>query len=338
MRTYHQLSLEERERLSMLKATGMSLRDIAKKLNRSHTSLSRELRRNRTGQGKKSRELLTFQYIPHRAQKKADKRGAKQRYHAPLKEPFIFLYVREHLRKPYYWSPEEIANRLPMDHPGYTIDDETIYRYIYGKKTRGMTLWQHLKHHRKRRMKHHGRKVQQGRLPTALKIEERPEKANTRSEEGHWETDNAGTIKTDKTGISVSVERKLRVVRLRKLQDLTAGTKRSVLVAQLKQEKQALQKTMTIDRGPENSQHEQFTTETQMPVYACNPYHSWEKGSVENTIGRFRRFVPKGSSVDHLTQRQLTVIEKRMNNTPRKCLGYLTPNEMLEKIHTGSHT
>jgi transposase, IS30 family len=339
MRTYHQLTLEEREKIHVLQATGMSLRDIAKILNRSHTSLSRELRRNKTGQGKKSRELLTFQYIPSRAQKKADKRKAKQRYKAPLKEPFIFLYVREHLRKPYFWTPEQIAKRLPMDHPGYTIDDETIYRYIYGKKARGMKLWRHLVLHRKRRMKHHGRKVKGcGRLPTALPIEKRPYEANSRIEEGHWETDNIGTIKTDKTGISASVERKLRITRLRKLKDLTAATKRTILVAQIQKEKKPLRKTMTIDRGPENSQHEQFTKETQMPVYACNPYHSWEKGSVENTIGRTRRFIPKGKSVDHLTQRQLTIIENIMNNTPRKCLGYLTPYEMLERIQTGPHT
>jgi transposase, IS30 family len=338
MRTYHQLTLEEREKMYVLQATGMSLRDIAKILNRSHTSLSREIRRNKTGQGKRSRELLTFQYIPNRAQKKADKRKVKQRYKAPLKEPFIFLYVREHLRKPHFWSPEEIAKRLSMDHPGYTIDDETIYRYIYGKKARGMHLWHHLKLHRKRRMKHHGRKVKQGRLPTALPIEERPEGANTRAEEGHWETDNVGTIKTDKTGISASVERKSRVVRLRKLKDLKAGTKREVLVVQIKKEQPALQKTMTIDRGSENSQHEQFTKETHMPVYACNPYHSWEKGSVENSIGRARRFIPKGKSVDHLTQRQLTIIENIMNNTPRKCLGYLTPNEMIEKIQSDPRT
>ncbi len=339
MRTYHHLTLEEREKLFGMQQAGMSLRDIAKKLNRSHSSLSRELRRNKTGEGKRSHEYFSAAYVPCRAQKKAEKRMVKQRYKAPLKEPFIFLYVRQHLRKPYYWTPEQIAKRLPIDHPGYTIDDETIYRYIYGKKARGMKLWKHLVQHRKRRMKKHGRKVKGcRRLPTALPIELRPEGANTRVEEGHWESDNIGTIKTDKTGISATVERKIRLVRLRKLKDLTASTKRTVLVAQIQKEKKVLQKTLTIDRGPENSQHEQFTDETTMPVYACNPYHSWEKGSVENTIGRSRRFISKGKSVDKLTQRQLTVIENIMNNTPRKCLGYLTPNEMLERIQTDPRT
>jgi transposase, IS30 family len=339
MKRYTHLSLEEREKLFALYEKELSLRDIAKRLRRNVSSISRELKRNKTGEGKRSHEYFIAKYVPCRAQKKAEKRAEKQRQKAPLKNPEIFLYVRTHLRAPHYWTPEEIAGRLPLDHPGLTIDDETIYRYIYGERQRRMKLWKHLRHHRKRRMKHQGRKVKGcGRLATALKIEERPEGATTRSEPGHWETDNIGTIKTDKTGISASVERKSRKLRLGKLKDLKAKTKRITLVAQITQEHPLFQKTMTIDRGPENSEHEEFTAETTMPVYACNPYHSWEKGSVENTIGRARRFIPKGKSVDHLTQRQLTLIETIMNNTPRKCLGYLTPNEVYEKIIIDSHS
>lgn len=331
MRTYNHLSLEEREKLFAWKESGESLRKIAKRLGRSHSSLSRDLKRH-TKYGKK--------YLPCLANRRAERWADRQRYKAPLKCPFVFLYVREHLRTPYYWSPEQIASRLSIDNPQYHIDDETIYRYIYSQrtKTRGMKLWQYLTLHRKRRMSKHGRKVKAIRQTTALPIEMRPEKANTRTEAGHWETDNTGTIKTDRTGISATVERKTRIVRFRKLSDQKAATKRKVLVAQLAKEDATFRKTITIDRGSENSDHERFTKETAIPVYACNPYRSWEKGSVENTIGRLRRFVPKKQSVDNLTQKDLTVIEKIMNNTPRKCLGYLTPNEMLEKILTSSNT
>jgi len=332
LKNYHHLNLEEREKFFVLKALGLSLREIGKRSGRSHTSLSREFQRH-TKYGK--------EYLPCLAQKRADRWALKQRAKCPLKNPAIFLYVREHLRRPYYWSPEEIAGRLSMDHPEYSIHHETIYRYIYSGRYRtgGVKLWEHLKLHRKRRMKWHGRKVKgQGKLPTALKIEDRPEKANSRKEEGHWETDNVGTIKTDKTGISATVERKSRVIRLRKLQNGKAKTKRRVLVTQVKRENARFQKTVTIDRGPENSDHEEFTRQTEMPVYACNPYHSWEKGSVENGIGRSRFFIPKGSSVDRLKQKDLTRIEDIMNNTPRKTLGYLTPNEVYEKIVNGSYT
>jgi IS30 family transposase len=339
MKQYHQLTLLEREQLFVWHEKKVSIREIGRRLHRDPGTISRELKRNASGSGRKGRELLTFQYVACKAQKKAEKRALQQRTKAPLKCPEIFLYVREHLRKPYYWTPEEIAERLTIDHPILTIDDETIYRYIYAKRQRRMKLWVHLRHHRKRRMKHHGRKVKGcGRLPTALPIEERPVGANTRVEEGHWETDNVGTIKTDKTGISATVERKSRVIRLRKLADLKAVTKRKVLTAQMKQENKKFQKSVTIDRGPENSEHEEFTNETHMPVYACNPYHSWEKGTVENTIGRFRFFIPKGKSIDTLTQQQLTRIEEIMNNTPRKCLSYLTPNEVYAKIQNGSCT
>lgn len=339
MNNYHHLSLEDREKIFGWRNKNVSLREISKRLRRSPSSISRELKRNASGNGKRSREYLTFRYLPCKAEEKSNRRAIKQRTKAPLKCPFIFIYVREHLRAPYFWSPEEIAGRLSQDHPEYKISPETIYRYIYGKKARGMRLWIHLKLHRKRRMKHNGRKVKStGRLPTALPIETRPERANKRTEEGHWETDNMGTIKTDKTAVSVTVERKCRVIRLSKLSNLKASTKRRVLTARMKQENQKFQKTMTIDRGPENSEHEEFTKETQMPVYACNPYHSWEKGSIENSIGRLRYFIPKGTSIDKITQEDLSVIEGIMNNTPRKCLGFLTPNEVYERILNGSYT
>ncbi len=329
MTKYQHLSLEEREKIYAWKLQGVSFREIGRRLKRNHTSLSRELKRN---------ARYGSQYIPCKAHAKSIRRGSNQRYQAPLKNPLIFLYVRIHLRKPYCWSPEEISGRLTIDYPGYSIDDETIYRYIYSQRshTRGMKLWKYLTLHRRRRMKKYGRKVKAVRLPTALKIEDRPSTANTRQEAGHWETDNVGTVKTDETGISATVERKTRITRLRKLKDQKSGTKRKVLVIQMRKENQMIRKTMTIDRGPENSQHEQFTNQTTMLVYACNPYHSWEKGTVENTIGRLRKFIPKGASVDNLTQRDLTLIENIMNNTPRKCLGYLTPNETLERILTAS--
>ncbi len=325
MNKYHHLSLEEREKLFAWRLMGISLREISRRLNRSHTSLSRELKRHtKYGQS----------YLPCKADNQATRLANNQRFKAPLKCQLIFLYVRVHLRKPYCWSPEEIAGRLSIDHPGYSIDDETIYRYIYSQRThtRGMRLWRYLALHRKRRMKKHGRKVKAVRLSTALTIEKRPITANARHEVGHWETDNVGTIKTDTTGISATVERKIRIVRLRKLKDGKSSTKRKILVTQMRKETIALWKTLTIDRGPENSQHEQFTKQTSIPVYACNPYRSWEKGTVENTIGRLRRFIPKGQSIDGLTQKDLNQIESIMNNTPRKCLGYLTPNEALEKI------
>ena len=140
MKHYHHLTLEEREKLFTWKEQEKSIREIARRMKRSPASICRELKRNRTGEGKRSREYFISKYVPCRAQKKADRRAVKQRTKAPLKNPYVFLYVREHLRKPFYWSPEEIAGRLSLEHPEYAIHAETIYRYIYGKKARGMKL------------------------------------------------------------------------------------------------------------------------------------------------------------------------------------------------------
>ena len=329
MRTFKHLSLEERERYFVWKLQGISLREIGRRLGRSHTTFSREPKRN---------AKYGNSYLPCKAQRKAELRGFKQRYRAPLKEPLIFLYVREHLRD-YHWSPETIAGRLPIDHPGYTINDETIYRYVYGRKQRRMKLWEHLILHRRKRMIKNGRKVKAyGRLSEAISIKERPFIITARVKAGDWETDNMEGKRSDGTAISVTVDRMTRITRLWKLADHTATSKADALIVQMKQEDPLLRGSVTCDRGPENSNHKDITTIHHMPVYACEPYHSWEKGTVENTIGRLRRYLPKGKSVDGVSQKKLDLFAATMNDTPRKCLEYLTPNEYLEKILIASHT
>lgn len=146
MRKYQHLSLEERERLWVLKEKGLSLRYIARQMGRSQSSLSRELRRNI----KYGNEYLDNEYLPCKAQRLAEKRAVKQRGKAPLKNPKTFLYVREKLRLG--WSPEIIAGRIKLDYPDLSICHETIYQYIYSKrtKTRGMHLEQYLTLKRKK--------------------------------------------------------------------------------------------------------------------------------------------------------------------------------------------
>lgn len=327
---YHHVNLEERERLYGWKKEGKSFRWIAKNLGRNVGSISREWKRH-TRYGRP--------YLPCLADARAARWAERQRYHAPLKEPLIFLYVREHLRKPYSWSPETIAGRLPIDHPGYTIDDETIYRYIYGKKQKRMKLSKYLVLHRKKRMKKYGRKItNRGEVVHAISISKRPKSIEKRKRRGHWETDNMEGVRSDRTGVSVTVERMSRVTRLQKLADHTAATKTDALLSQFSHEPEAYKKTITLDNGPENKDGGRFQRITTMTVYKTFPYHSWEKGSVENTVGRVRRWIPKKKSVDGITQIHLDVIEERMNNTPRKILGFLTPNETYGKLHSASYT
>lgn len=319
---FKQLSLEEREKLFGLKIEGLSFREIGRRLGRSHATISREWH-NRAKYGKK--------YLPCKAQALATKIAVNQRTKAPLKNPKTFLYVRQKLRA--HWTPEEIAGRLPIDHPGLSISYETIYRYIYNKKktTKHMKLWRYLPNHRKKRMKKHGRKVQSPPINKALPLEQRPQEVTTRKSFGHWETDNLGGKISDKTTVSGTIERKSRVVHLNKLADKTSITKMKMVKSRISKLPQKGRQTLTIDGGPENAKHRQLKRTFKSGIYSCNPYHSWEKGTVENMFGRTRRFIPKGTSLDKVSQKQIKYIENWLNNTPRKCLAYKTPNEIMQQ-------
>jgi len=331
LKEYKHLSIEEREKFFLWYKQGVSFREIGRRLKRSHTTFRRELNRNARG-------IKGGSYLPCHAQKKADKRAAKQREKAPLKEPFVFLYVRQHLRPPYHLSPELIAGRLTLEHPEYSIDDETIYRYIYGKLARKDKLWKHLTHHRKHRMKKDGRKVKHEKIQGAVRIDQRPAEAEGRTVPGHWETDNMEGKRSDRVSVSVTVERMTRITRLSKLTDHKSETKADAVIKTLKREPEVFRKTLTSDNGSENTKHQKITAETGVSFYTCYPYHSWEKGSVENMIGRIRRFIPKGRSIDNISNEKLKAIEDILNNTPRKCLSYLTPNEVYERILKSSTT
>lgn len=318
---YRQLKESERVAIEILLDEGKSVREIAKKLDRDPGTISREISRNKNQN--------TGQYIAQRAQKKSIKRAYKQRYKAPLKKPLIFLYVREKLRLG--WTPEEIAGRLNLDYPGDSIHHETIYRYIYNsKKTKKEELWQHLKNHRKKRMKKHGRKVQSFRIKNVIRIDKRDKNILLRNNIGHWETDNMGGKVSDKTAFTGTIERKTRYVLLDVLGDKKAQTKTNSLAEDLNQFPKEFVKSITTDNGSENTDHKQWTTKiNNLKVFFCNPYHSWEKGSVENIFTRVRRFIPKGTSIDLISKNDAKLIQNMLNNTPRKCLNYLTPNEAM---------
>lgn len=274
------------------------------------------------------------EYIPCRAQRLSDKRGWRQRCHAPLKNPLVFLYAREHLRLG--WSPDEISGRIKLDHPGYTISYEAIYRYIYSRQMRRYKYWQYLTLGRKKRMKKGGRGVRRdaasGKIPGSISIDLRPEIVTLRSRVGDWETDNIIGKQTDKTALSVTVERVTKLTLLTRLVDRLAATKRDALIRRLGIFPKEVRLTLTTDNGSENSLHQEISKQLELVMFFCHAYHSWEKGTVENQNGRIRRFIPKGKSIDDLTDEQIKRVEIRLNSTPRKCLGYLTPYEKMNQV------
>ncbi len=315
MKKKPKLTLLEREKIYGWLHAGKSCREISVLLGRHHSSISREIARNKNQR--------SGEYLPCKAQLKADTREINQREKAPLKSPEIFLYVRRKLRMG--WSPETISGMLPIDHPGQSISIETIYGYIYNQKKHPKEkLFNHLVLHRKRRMKKHGRKVSSCRIPGRIGIEERPNKVLIREEYGHGETDLMEGIRTDEPVVSVTVERKTRYVQLTLLKNKTAVLKAKAID---EDQKKLKLETMTTDNGSENSSHHKWP----MKTFFTTPYHSWEKGSVENTIGRLRRYIPKKTSISILTTEELGYIEWEMNNTPRKCLGFITPAQALAR-------
>jgi len=323
MRKYRHLNLAEREKFFAFKHAGLSLRAIAHKLGRSHTTLGREIKRN----AKYGRP-----YLPCKAEKISFKRGEKQRRKAPLKSSTVFLYVRKHLRED-GWSPEIIAGRLPIDYPGNSVHFETIYRYIYLSRNRKIDYRQFLTLKRKKRMKLFGRKVKRdSKIPKAVSIDLRSKLVLRRKQPGHWETDNMEGVKTDKTVLSVTVERVSRLSLLSKLENHKSQTKIVTLAQRTKNLPGIFRGTLTADNGPENTNHQELTALTGMQIYFCHPYHSWEKGTVENTVGRTRKFFPKGESLDEVTPEQIANVEWKLNNTPRKCLQFLTPYEKMLEI------
>lgn len=324
MRKFKQLTLEEREQLYLWRNQGISFREIGRRLKRNHGGLVKEWQRN---------SRLGNEYLPARAQKRAERKSKEQRTKAPLKGMQVWLYVQEHLRKPYFWTPEQIAGRLSVDYPTLRIHHETIYRYIYAPKARQYRLWQYLPQARKKRMKKEGRRIHRSKISGAISIDLRPEIVLKRVKAGHFETDNIIGKQTDETALSVTVERFTRFSMVDKLSNRSAQVKRETITKRLRKFPKRLRLTLTQDNGGENAQHQLLTQDLGIQVFFAHAYHAWEKGTNENTNGRIRRFIPKRVSMDNISEETIKEIEHWLNNTPRKCLGYLTPYEKMRQVH-----
>lgn len=328
MKKYNHLNLEERERIYLLRNAGKSFREIGKQINRDHQTISKDWK-----EGTK----YFKEYIPCKVHKRAQKRASSQRTKAPLKNTFVWTYVRNNLRKG--WSPELIAGRLPIDHPGESLHFETIYAYIYDKG-KEFKLWEYLDRSHKKRRQKGGRKNKStktsSRIPGAVSIEDRPKKVDNRNQVGHLETDMMEGNKQDKTVISVDVERKTRYVNLTKMPNkksknkLKSMEKKLKMIQSLSKSNKPLVRSVTYDNGSENVIHQEVSNLLGIKGYFCHAYHSWEKGSVENRIIQIRKFIPKGEGISKYTDEQIQMIENWINDRPMKCLGFLKPNEALE--------
>jgi IS30 family transposase len=315
--TYNHMTQKERDKLAVLHGRGRSLRDIALILNRSAGALSRELRRNRGGGG----------YYAHHAQTQADKRLRNNHKRRRLKSEVLRLEVEQMLAKG--WSPEIIAGRITQHCPQLpSISPEAIYQWIYAE--RPDLIGALVRAHPKRWPKRYSYRRRRPLIPQRVSILERPAVVSSRQEAGHWETDLI--VGPGDPALQVLVERQTRCCRLRKIPQKTAPASRAALTQMLEPLPAQLRKSITYDNGAENFEHAVLNDDFDMRSYFCEPYHSWEKGTVENTNGLIRRFIRKRTKLDAVPDTRIQQIEHWLNDRPRKVLDFQTPREAFNAL------
>lgn len=309
------LSIEEREEIAIGLERGESQTQIACRLGRNKSTISREIRRNGT-------PVRDCRYRANRAQTRADSRKRESRGRERIADRGMREYAEVKLKEG--WTPERIAGRMPLDLPGKSVSHETIYQWIYRNRR---DLVEYLVCGHKTRHKRSGKRVSRvGRIPGRIDITERPASVETREEEGHWEADTV-VSRQSKGAAAVFVERKHRLFIAVKIHDKSAAEMTRAAILALGSLPEHLRKTITFDNGLENAEHEKINAALGTSSYFCKPYHSWEKGSVENRNGILRRYFPKKHNWDLTSQEELDKVICKINSMPMKCLAFRTPYE-----------
>ena len=319
------LSVQDREDIACGVVAGWSTRAIARSLRRAPSTVSRELRRN-GGRGA---------YRPSVADQAAWDRAARPKVCKLASHPALRDHVVEGLKL--QWSPEQIAGWLPMefpDDPTMRVSYETIYLslFVQSKGLLNKELTKDLRSGRgvRRAGRISVRGQGRGQIVDALHISERPAEADDRAVPGHWEGDMVSG--SGNTHIGTLVERSSRFVSLVKLENKTTDCVIAAVTASIQQLPEQLKRSLTWDRGLEMAKHRQFTVDTGVKVYFCNPKSPWQRGTNENTNGLIRQYLPHGMSFKDITQQQLDDIADRLNGRPRKTLGYMTPSAKLSEL------
>ena len=318
------LSLAEREEISRGLRAGESLRHISARLDRAPSTVSREVKAN--GGRRRYRAWL--------GEARAVRRVRRPRLTRLARDPHLRHAVERLLAK--RWSPQQVAARLRHDHPNEPelwVSHETIYQslFVQGRGALRAELTRCLRRGQtRRRPAGHFRPV--GSMRDMILISERPAEADDRAVPGHWEGDLiAGT--SNRSAIGTLVERQTRFVILFALPEgHTASQVRTALAERIVSLPEQLRRSLTWDRGREMAQHAQFTIETGLPVYFCDPHSPWQRGSNENTNGLLRQYFPKGTDLSVHSQAQLDDVARELNGRPRQTLGWMKPSEALAKI------
>lgn len=305
----------ERDRIAILLAEKTSLRSIAKILGRGVSSISEEVKRN----------SVNGVYSSISAQILSEKRNKVSRKINPLKGQKTYSFVAERLRSG--WSPQQISGRLKRENKGKTvICHETIYRYIYSEEGKQKNLSEYLVRHHFRRRRWHTRHLYQRGIQGRVSIHLRPKEVEKRKSFGHWEGD-VVEGKDHKRSIQTILERKTRFYQAKILERIDSEYGFKAQYGLLVKFPQKARKTLTLDNGKENYNHQKLVNLLGIQTYFCDPYCSWQRGSNENHNGVLRRYIPKRTDLTDLYPGELEAIIEEINQRPRKCLNYETPKE-----------
>ncbi len=318
------LTFLQRQWIELYNNRNRGSREIGRLLRRDHTVISRELNRN-TKPGKK--------YSAITAQKLADFKAKKTNKRKLDKDRELHDYVVKKIREGF--SPDEVAGELKNYPPkallGKTISYEAIYDYIYNGEGKWESLYHHLRKKHRQRKKQHSRKSHKVPIPERVSIHLRPQVINERKRAGDWETDSM-KFKKQKASLSVQYERKLMLARIHKVKNGTMEETEQAISKSIESLPQDLFKSLTWDNGKEGVCHIRIRDGYNIETYFCDPYSSWQKGGVENLNGLIREYLPRETDMDTITDDDVYRIQEKLNNRPRKKLGYLTPNKALAAI------
>ena len=318
-RTYRQLTLEERITIARLQGAGQSIRQIASALDRAASTISREIKRN-TGTG----QMAIYQPAY------ADELSWSRRWQGSRleRQPDLRVLVLDRLAMG--WSPEQVAGRLACEQGKPVISHESIYRFIYAQIRRTNDFhWRLYLPRGKFKRGYRGRKGGASHLHIKhrISIEERPAGVDNRRQIGHWETD-LMMFSNKKDNLLVAQERVSRFIFIALQTDKKAERVARNLENWFTPLPPAMRRTLTQDNGTEFAEHHRLNNKPGMQTYFCDPRSPWQKGGVENANGRLRRFLPRKTKTEEISQHEIAFIAAICNNTPRKCLGYKTPAEI----------
>lgn len=317
---FNHLTSKERDIIGIRRAEGKKLQEIANELGRHKSSISRELNRNKS---------LKALYLPHEANNQATTRWSVSHKKERIPDEFTRNYIKDKIINA-QWTPEQISGRLKLEYPEHYVSHETIYQYIYSEKSE---LGLYLPRKRYARIpKSLLRKAKGSKILNRVSIKERPLEVEKREEFGHFEADCIVSSRKGKGALLTIVERLSRYMTIAKLDEKTSSSTNLALSSSLSEYPIDMLKSITYDNGTEFAGHTEISNSFNIQGYFCEPYHSWEKGSIENRNGMVRRYFPKGTDFSEITIEQIKAVQDKINNKPLKCLGFLTPKEVNDKI------